>query len=335
MSKFLMNNLNYILGGSSLFMGMLGAWFIGSYGHLFGMVDTPKKRSSHRHATPKGGGIGILISFVIVCLVVDIPFTFWFPVTILSLFNLYGDRVNISPIVRLPLHLIAAFIVFWLFIAPDFDLFTKFLILFPVIIFVVGTANFYNFMDGINGIAGITGIVGFGLLIFFGYTAKIQPSYIVLLACISLACAGFLPFNIPKAKVFMGDVGSILLGFVFGVMVVKFSRGFLDFILLSSFLFPFYADELTTMAVRLKKRENLLDAHRSHLYQIMSNEMNIAHWKVSVIYGLIQLFVGISVLLLRYCQVHGVLIITILVIYFFIFSLITYYTRKNISQDIP
>jgi Fuc2NAc and GlcNAc transferase len=83
----------------------------------------------------------------------------------------------------------------------------------------------------------------------------------------SLSCIGFLPFNVPKAKVFMGDVGSILLGFIFSGMAVYLFNDVLDFICLSSFLFPFYADELTTMIVRLKDGENLTNAHRRHLYQ--------------------------------------------------------------------
>jgi len=80
-----------------------------------------------------------------------------------------------------------------------------------LVIFVVGTANFYNFMDGINGIAGITGIVGFGLIAFYTSNSGYSTILSTLAICMSLSCVGFLPFNVPKAKVFMGDVGSILL----------------------------------------------------------------------------------------------------------------------------
>jgi Fuc2NAc and GlcNAc transferase len=121
----------------------------------------------------------------------------------------------------------------------------------------------------------------------------------ILTISMSLACAGFLPFNMPGARVFMGDVGSILLGFLFGAMVVLLSKSVLEFICLSSFLFPFYADELTTMAVRIKAKENLLRPHRRHIYQLLANEKGIAHWKVSVGYGLLQLFVGMAVMGIR------------------------------------
>jgi len=67
-----------------------------------------------------------------------------------------------------------------------------------------------------------------------------------------LACMVFLPFNMPKARVFMGDVGSVLLGFVFAGLVVGLSYSLNDFMVLCAFLFPFYADELITLYVRLR-----------------------------------------------------------------------------------
>jgi Fuc2NAc and GlcNAc transferase len=132
----------------------------------------------------------------------------------------------------------------------------------------------------------------------------------------------------PKAKVFMGDVGSILLGFVFAAMVVMLSKSFLDFVCLAGFLFPFYADELTTMAVRIRDRENLLRPHRRHIYQLLANEMGIDHWKVSVGYGALQLVVGLSILLARPLGVLPV--ITLLVIFFGGFVWATYVVRVRI-----
>ena len=112
-------------------------------------------------------------------------------------------------------------------------------------------------------------------------------------------CAMYEPkYFIPK-HARMGDIGSILLGFVFAEMVVVFSTNFLDFICLASFLFPFYADELTTMYVRLKGHENLTQPHRRHLYQLLANELAIPHWKISVGYGLMQFVVGASVIFLK------------------------------------
>jgi Fuc2NAc and GlcNAc transferase len=166
-------------------------------------------------------------------------------------------------------------------------------------VFIVGTANYYNFMDGINGIAGITGLLGFALLA--GYVNLIGgPAAVTgVPVCLSIACLGFLPLNMPKARVFMGDIGSILLGSVFAGLIWLAAERVLDFVCMASFLFPFYVDELTTVLVRLKDGETLTKPHRRHYYQLLANEKGIAHWKVSAGYGVFQLVVGISVLMVR------------------------------------
>jgi len=194
---------------------------------------------------------------------------------------------------------------------------------------MVGTANIYNFMDGINGIAAITAIVGFGLLSLFSLIAGHDSSYGVLSVCIAISCIGFLPFNMPKAKVFMGDVGSILLGFSFAAIVVILSKSMLDFICLAGFLFPFYADELTTMAVRIRDGENLFKPHRKQLYQLLANEKGIAHWKISIAYGLLQLIIGITILLLRPFGISIVLLL--LAVYFLAFIIVSSAVRKNLT----
>ena len=130
----------------------------------------------------------------------------------------------------------------------------------------------------------------------------------------------------------MGDVGSVLLGFVFAALVVMLSRGFLDFVCLAGFLFPFYADELTTMVVRLKDGENLLRPHRRHLYQLLTNEKGISHWKISVWYGLFQLAVGITVLLLR--PFGSLMILSVLAAYFGAFVVVSSAIRKNLTVSI-
>ena len=201
----------------------------------------------------------------------------------------------------------------------------------PLGIFIVGTANFYNFMDGINGMAAITGIVGFGLLAFYAFSFESSMSFAALSVCLGFSCLGFLPFNMPNAKVFMGDVGSVLLGFVFASLVVLLSKSFLDFFCLASFLFPFYADELTTMAVRLKDGENLLKPHRRHLYQLLANEHNIPHWKISTGYGVWQLVVGLSILLVKSFGIIAVL--SVLTFYFSSFVMVSIAVRRRLAAS--
>ncbi len=206
-----------------------------------------------------------------------------------------------------------------------------FIFIIPLSVYITGTSNFYNFMDGINGIAGITGVVGFMLLAVYGHIEGIDSIYPVLAVAMAFSCLGFLPFNIPKAKVFMGDIGSVLLGFVFGCLVVIMAKSLLDFVCLVAFLFPFYADELTTMVIRIKNGDSLTLPHRKHLYQILANEGGIDHWKISLAYGLAQLFVGISVMMIRHNGLGTVLLL--LALFFCLFSWCSIYLKKRFSDS--
>jgi len=311
-----------------LAFGGVGAWFISRWGKRLGLLDRSNNRSSHRGVVPKGGGIGILAAFLIASFFIRIPSTFWIPATFLALFSLLGDKVDFSPKIRLPLQFIAALILVQL---SAFSLQSSAFSLFFLVVFIVGTANFYNFMDGINGIAAITGIVGFGLLALHGFLSGGENSFVVLSICISLSCLGFLPFNMPKAKVFMGDVGSILLGFAFAGMVVCLSKSLLDFVCLTSFLFPFYADELATMAARIKDGENLFKPHRRHLYQLLANEKGIPHWKIAIAYGLVQLIVGITILLVKPFGISVILLL--LAVYFLSFIIVSSAVRKSLAAS--
>jgi Fuc2NAc and GlcNAc transferase len=291
-------------------LGAAGAWLIAGMAFREHLLDTPNERSSHTVPTPRGGGVGILAAFIMAGLTLRIPTTFLFAAILISAVSFYGDYIRTSVRFRLIFQVMSALI--FLFpllprLSTQFALSAfggfplLFLLFFPIIfLFLIATANFYNFMDGINGIAGLSGVIGFGMLgTYTLYHPNPDPLHVplsLLSLCIALACAGYLPFNMPRARVFMGDVGSILLGFVFAGLVVTLSRNYLEMVCFTAFLFPFYADELTTMAVRLHDRENLSRSHRRHLYQLLVNEFGIAHWKVTMVYAAAQLAIGAGVL---------------------------------------
>jgi len=107
------------------------------------------------------------------------------------------------------------------------------------------------------------------------------------------------------------------------------SQSFLDFVCLAAFLFPFYADELITMVVRLKDGESLLKPHRRDFYQILANEMGIAHWKISISNGLFQLTVGLSVLWIM--PSGPVPVLFLLAFYFVVFALFGHSVRKSVA----
>jgi len=281
-----------------------------------GLVDLPGRRSSHAAPTPRGGGIGLLFCFVLVSFPLQLPFSFWLPATLLALVSFFDDRLELSPKLRLLFQFVAAAVVIvgcalsWISV-----------ILLPFwLLFIVATANFYNFMDGINGIAGLTGVVGFGLLaIFTGFHQSTDPVMLLSLTLVA-ACAGFLPFNLPQARVFMGDVGSVLLGFVFACLVFLETDNIADFICLVSFFFPFYADTLTTLFVRWRDRERLSQAHRRHLYQLLCNELGLPHWQVACGYSLVQLLIGGLMLFFYFVGIvwQGVFLLSISLLFVFI-----------------
>jgi UDP-N-acetylmuramyl pentapeptide phosphotransferase/UDP-N-acetylglucosamine-1-phosphate transferase len=308
-----------------LLTGAGGALLIIRFGFKLNIVDIPNDRSSHTNVVPKGGGIGIVAGFIISAKALSFPAGFWIPAICLAIVSFSGDMREISAKIRLIIQFICSIIfltnLFYLRrVQPE-----VYLLIFPLAVFVVGTTNFYNFMDGIDGIAGITGVTGFGLLSVYAYVTGAEPEFVVFNTAIGLSCIGFLYFNFPKAKVFMGDVGSILLGFVFAGMVILLSDSFIDFICLGSFLFPFYADELTTMIVRIKAGEKLSAPHRRHLYQLFANEYGFAHWKVSAGYGIGQLFVGATLL---FAGNKGITVVLFLLLFYFgIFSAVSYCFR--------
>jgi Fuc2NAc and GlcNAc transferase len=136
------------------------------FGHKFSLVDNPNERSSHLHPTPRGGGIGIWLAFILIGFFIIKNILFTAITGIAGLVGLFEDRFTISSQVRLVLQLaLSSSIVIMLSGLPASVIETALFLFY--IIFITGTANYYNFMDGINGIAGFTGLVGFGLLAFF------------------------------------------------------------------------------------------------------------------------------------------------------------------------
>ena len=290
---------NFLVLALSFLLGASGAYLISRYAGKLGLIDQPNNRSSHNIPTPKGGGIGITITLALVATAYAIPFFFWLPIIILSLVSLFGDKSHISPFIRLFLQFFAAVIVLvsLLTISSPTDLLlfrgngwlAKILFIVSGSLFLVASANFYNFMDGINGIAAISSIIGFSLLAAYGQSNGIAPDMIIICLCIAAACLGFLPFNFPKARVFMGDTGSVLLGFLFASMILAFSQDLQDITLMTGFMFPLFADELITMVERIIERQDLTKPHRQHLYQVLANEAGIDHWKVALAYSVVQL----------------------------------------------
>ena len=153
--------------------------------------------------------------------------------------------------------------------------------------------NSFNFIDGINGLAIGTAIFSATALIFSLYISKVSSNFIVIYSLLLIVCLGFLPFNFPAAKLFMGDAGSIFLGFIYGstVLVILFSNYLSIWTVISVFSYML-ADTLSTNIIRLLTIKKWYGVHRSHAYQNLARVLN-NHTKVTagiMLYNVFYIF---------------------------------------------
>jgi len=142
--------------------------------------------------------------------------------------------------------------------------------------------NSFNFIDGINGLAIGTAIFSATALILSLYISKGSSNFITIYSILFIVCLGFLPFNFPSAKLFMGDAGSIFLGFIYGstVLVILFNNYLSIWTVISVFSY-LLADTLSTNIIRLLTIKKWYGVHRSHAYQNLARVLN-NHTKVTV-----------------------------------------------------
>jgi len=268
------------------------------------VLDIPNERSSHLIPTPRGGGLAIAITWYLgltYCAIIDIIEIklFWALLSglILVCIGILDDLYNIKPIFRILTQSLTVLIaLYFLDGLQAFELgFTKFEypILLTIFAFVgiIWFINLFNFLDGIDGYASMQAIYLSFVLFYF----NTSNYYLILVASV----AGFLIWNWQPAKIFMGDVGSTLLGFNFGVFAVYEQNmdnlPIISFLALSSL---FWFDATYTLFRRLLNREKLSQPHRKHAYQRIVRA-GFSH-KKTTLYGLgINLIILISVVL---CQ---------------------------------
>lgn len=297
------------------------------------IFDIPNERSLHSVPTPKGGGLAIVISWYIGLSIFYylniIEKDLYFALLsgfILMLISFIDDLMNIKPWIRLVVHFITSIIAFYFlnglrpFIIPELDL-HNFYFLYPIVILgMVWFINLFNFMDGVDGFASLEAII-ISLVIFI-FSGNIV--HLLLLACI----AGFLVWNWPKAKIFMGDVGSTQLGFVLIVLGIYFHNtlefSILNWMMLSS---PFWFDATFTLYRRWRNKEKLSQAHRKHAYQRIV-QAGFSHQKVNMYLILINTLILLMILLYRE--------VTFLKIPLFVLSLVLYYAiTRYVDKRIP
>jgi len=233
------------------------------------ILDRPNERSSHRVATPRGGGIAvigsILLAWVVLARAESVPsgvVGIVLGAALLGAVSWFDDLRGLSPVVRL-LPQAAAVAIGILVLPGPRDL----LYLAAIGFLWIWWINLFNFMDGIDGLAGSeAAAIGAGLLLFGSVGAGADPALQAFVAAVTGAAIGFLVWNWSPARVFLGDVGSVPLGYVLGFLLLGWAvRGYWKIAL----ILPLYflADATITLARRLLRGERIWQAHREHFYQ--------------------------------------------------------------------
>lgn len=268
-----------------------------------GMLALPGDRQSHRHATPTGGGLGLVFSVVLSSVGLQLFFPlplFWWQnllpgLLLLALVGWLDDKRPVSTLIRLLVQLAVSF---WLLVFswPDFSL-TGLGLFAGVAAAMVWMMNLYNFMDGSNGMAGFQGVfAGLVLAVLFQNGGQSEMAMIALV--VAAACAGFLPLNFPDARVFMGDVASVPLGFIFAaLMVYGVSTGSLGLVSSMLVMSLFIVDATLTLLKRVILREQWYTAHAQHVYQRLIAR-GWSHSRVLLLYQTINVIWVLPVLIL-------------------------------------
>lgn len=266
-------------------IGFVGTWLARKYALRNHLLDYPGDRRSHQVATPRGGGIAIVGALLVAigCLILrDRAHAPLLSAIAIGLALVAGigwadDHRPLSPWSRLAIQGLAAVLLAWgvwheggsaLAVACAFVV--------PMVL-----VNVWNFMDGIDGLA-----VSQALLVAFAYGILAGQGVVATLAlALAAACLGFLPFNFPKARIFLGDVGSGALGYALAALVVVLaSQGGVRAPALLLPLSAFLIDATLTLGMRMVRRERWWLPHTEHAYQRWTRRLG-RHATVTLAYA--------------------------------------------------
>jgi UDP-N-acetylmuramyl pentapeptide phosphotransferase/UDP-N-acetylglucosamine-1-phosphate transferase len=297
----------------------------------YNIIDKPNERSSHSYITIRGGGIIFTLAAILwfVLYGFNEPYIIGSLVAI-ALISFLDDVMVLSNKIRISIHFLAVSVLFWQL--QVFEL--PWYVVAITYIFTIGWINAFNFMDGINGITSFYALTTLGSLLWISHTADFlqiaNGNHLLVLLIISLIVFSF--FNARKrAKTFAGDIGSVGMAFLLAWFIIKLilETGRIEYIL---FVIVYGIDSVITIIYRLKRKENIFQAHRTHLYQYLSNELQLPHVLVSVFYASTQLIINIITIVLIDTGIMTIpAFASFLVILSTIYLLIRFYVIKRIT----
>lgn len=268
----------------------------------YNIIDKPNERSSHSTIVLRGGGIIFTLS-TLAWVGLQGVYGDWSPVVeylpfLIGLFLIAGvsfvdDVVSLPDSVRLVTQFTAMALMFWNLSIMHWEMWWMVVI---ALIVCVGATNVINFMDGINGITAGYSLAVLGPLAIINMKNEFIDQNFLITVILGVLVFCFFNFRPKgKAKCFAGDVGSIGIAFIllFAIGKLIIQTGDVTYLL---FLLVYGVDGCLTICHRIKLHENLGEAHRKHVYQLMANELKIGHVKVSVLYMVLQLVISLGLI---------------------------------------
>ncbi|MGP4922403.1 MraY family glycosyltransferase [Pseudomonas lundensis] len=284
-------------------VSIFGTSLLRGYSLANSLIDIPNARSSHTVPTPRGGGVAIVLSFMLGLLFIylfqnsdrAVILSILVSGTLTAVIGFLDDHGHIPACWRLLGHFTASF--FALYIIhniPDLSFFgftlkASWVTYTLACLYLVWMLNLYNFMDGIDGLSSVQAIfVCLGGSFLYFLSGQIELVWEPLL--LASAVSGFLYWNFPPARIFMGDAGSGFLGITLGLFSLQ--AGLVDPVLFWGWLIlmgVFITDSTLTLLVRVLRGEKIYEAHRSHAYQFASRYLK-SHLRVTSLVIAINIF---------------------------------------------
>ena len=251
------------------------------------LLDIPSDRSSHTQPTARGGGLGFVMAFAITSTTLSPKeFGLWLVLTPLAIVGILDDFYNLPVSIRYLVQLISAGIAVFCFGRLQITGIDNFVLAVVTVIAITALINFYNFFDGLDGLlAGVCAVQLSFLALYLN-----QPQWWLLVA----ALAGFLWWNWSPAKIFMGDVGSTFLGAGVAIALLNASDNYIHAWSALAITLPLVTDTIYTLIRRLLRKENIFQAHRSHLYQRLQ-QIGWTHSQVALVYIVLTIAIALSV----------------------------------------
>ena len=319
-------------------LSFLLTWAIIGFSRKRKLLDVPNDRSSHRIPKPRLGGVAIVTAFYAAVATLYILGYDPFPTKrlaagfmtgggLLALMGIVDDLHHLEARVKLAIQAAAALVVIasgglltelrlplvgvlglgW--IAMPFTL-----------LWIVAMINFYNFIDGLDGLAAGVGMIAalfLALIGIFSVSSSLAVIYLVLAG----SCLGFLRFNFPPARIFMGDTGSTFIGYSFAVLAIIGSGTGVPVFVTMLLLLGVIGDAALTLVKRVIARERIFIPHRTHYYQRLTS-VGFSHKQITLLEYFVTVLLGVSALFIFRGETLFVTVFSGLCIVFFLWALL-------------